>query len=223
MENLINKTTLIDIHTHKSINNSSDIWIQNKHTDYLNLAAEQGFFSLGIHPWYPPETFDTQFKDQFTTIARLGSVVAIGECGLDKMSRTPWDQQLSYFKWMITLAEAIQKPLIIHCVKAYDEVLALLKGVNVPVIFHGFNKNDILAKKIIDSGYFISIGKVAFNESKQQWIKDLPIDKIFIESDESPLELLEIYKKVSTLFKIDVEEFILHIQINYKKAFYYAR
>ena len=79
--------------------------------------------------------------------SKTDSVLAIGECGLDKACDTNFKLQQQVFTTQVNWANEIKKPLIIHCVRAYGEVLSLLQKNNnkVPVIFHGFNKNGAVA------------------------------------------------------------------------------
>lgn len=80
-------------------------------------------------------------------IASRNTLVAIGECGLDKVCKTDFVLQQEVFAAHIILANKLKKPLVLHCVKAYDEIIKMLslhKNL-VHVIFHGFNKNPLLA------------------------------------------------------------------------------
>ena len=144
----------IDIHTHKQ--HSKTASIVNCLSNFSQLPAS-GFYSVGIHPWYINKETEKQFIE-LTAISQQAKVLAIGECGLDKVCKTDFALQQPYFIKQIQLAHTLHKPLIIHCVRAYNEVMQILaqQKVQVPVIFHGFNKkNNALAQELIAKGYYL--------------------------------------------------------------------
>ena len=88
------------------------------------------------------------------------SVIALGEAGLDKSIDAPLSLQTEVFTEQVKLSEAFRKPLVIHCVKAWDELLAVKKDLNpqMPWVIHGFRGNDILAEQLIRKGLYLSFG-----------------------------------------------------------------
>ena len=149
------------------------------------------------------------------------NVLAIGECGLDRLCETPYKLQQDILKQQIIWANEIAKPLIIHCVRTHDDILQTLKeNKNImPVIFHGFNKNKFIAQKIIASGYYISFGKDVNKNELETVIASVPLDKIFLETDDSDLPIEFIYKEFSSIRNIPLSQLILQIQKNLKTVF----
>lgn len=179
--------------------------------------------SLGLHPWYlQPEGLQTQLGE-LGKWAALPNVIAIGECGLDKLTNTDWDLQVNAFAAQIALANELKKPLIIHCVKAYEEVLLLLKDkwVAVPVIFHGFNKNPRLAEQIIKSGYYLSFGAALLQPGSgaAKTIVNLPADRFFLETDDVPITIQQVYETCALLLKTQTDALILQLHKNYQAVF----
>src|SRR5690606_33774145 len=125
----------VDIHTHQLQANENTFQLLNC------IIGEEEFSnqicSVGIHPWYVHEDRDGQFGILKRHTADK-NVLAIGECGLDKITDTTWQTQIEVFEKQILLAQELQKPLIIHCVRAYHEVFHNLKVNQVagPVMFH---------------------------------------------------------------------------------------
>lgn len=195
----------INIHTHKQ--NSKTASIVNCLSHFSQLPAS-GFYSAGIHPWYI-KYINTETEKQFielTLISKHPNVVAIGECGLDKVCKTDFTLQQHYFTKQIQLAHTLHKPLIIHCVKAYNEVMQILEQqkVQVPVIFHGFNKSNTLAQELITKGYYLSFGKHLLNTSVAGTFKSLPLEQFFLETDDSNMDIEEIYKMAAGIKNMDV-------------------
>ena len=192
----------IDIHTHKQ--NSKTASIVNCLSNFSQLPAN-GFYSVGIHPWYINTETEKQFIE-LALISKQANVVAIGECGLDKVCKTDFTLQEQYFIKQIQLAHALHKPLIIHCVKAYNEVMQIIEQqkVQVPVVFHGFNKGKALAQALITKGYYLSFGKHLLNTSVAGTFKSLPLEQLFLETDDSDMEIEEIYKMAAGIKNMDV-------------------
>ncbi len=144
------------------------------------------------------------------------NVLAIGECGLDKICNINFVLQQKAFAAQIGLANTINKPLIIHCVKAYEEVEQLLQQNNnkVPVIFHGFNKNKILAQQLISKGFYLSFGKALLLPAMQELIKTLPMGKIFFETDDAAINIEEVYVLAAQALQIDINSLSLQIKKN---------
>jgi len=210
----------IDIHTHHNV--GEGLFITNRYQAF-EIAAEGGLCSLGLHPWYVTDAdFDSEMT-QLERFAMLPNTLAIGECGLDKVTETDWELQGKAFRTQIKLANRLQKPLIIHCVRAYDEVLQILKQerVQVPVIFHGFNKNVQVSKRILDSGYYLSFGAALLKEQSPAIasLQNTPEAGFFLETDDADVSIRQIYEKVADIRKTGTDALILQLQKNFQAVF----
>ncbi len=210
----------INIHTHHTQPVEGIISIGNLYKDFDAIEPDS-LYSVGLHPWYVTAE---AWKNQFAAVkekSRLQNVVAIGEAGLDKVCATDFALQQTVFTQHIQLANEVQKPLIVHCVRAHAEVIALLKQtpVQVPVIFHGFNKSKELAQQLIALGYYLSFGKGLEKQGLQEVMAALPIAKIFLETDNSTISITEIYTYAAAAFQIDEDSLSLRLQKNAAKVF----
>jgi TatD DNase family protein len=210
----------INIHTHHTKPVEGIISIGNLYKDFDTIEPDS-LYSVGLHPWYlTTETWEDQFAE-VKERSRLQNVVAVGEAGLDKVCPTDFTLQQSVFAKHIQLANEVQKPLIVHCVRAHAEVIALLKqtAVQVPVIFHGFNKSKELAQQLISLGYYLSFGKGLEKQGVQEVLAALPIAKIFLETDNSTASITEIYTYAASAFQIDEDSLSLQLQKNAATVF----
>jgi TatD DNase family protein len=187
--------------------------------EHFEGIPQTGWFSAGLHPWHLPEPIDLSPLKQ---VAMQPNVLAIGECGLDKVCTTDWDLQLSAFTQQIELANNIGMPLILHCVRAWEEVIATLKHhkVSVPVIFHGFNKSNI-ASRLIDNGYYLSFGKALLSQGSPAGaaIASVPAHRFFLETDDSEISITDIYAAAATLRQTEQDDVILQLRQNSKTVF----
>ena len=210
----------INIHTHHTKTVEEIISIGNLYKDFDEIELNS-FYSVGLHPWYITQE---TWQDQFAIVkekSNLKNVVAVGEAGLDKVCTTDFALQQTVFAAHIQLANEIQKPVIIHCVRAHAEVIALLKEaqVKVPVIFHGFNKSKELAQQLIALGYYLSFGKGLEKKAVQEVLSTLPAGRIFLETDNSTASIAEIYTYAASAFQIDEDSLSLQLQKNAATVF----
>lgn len=209
-----------DIHSHKPAVPDDTVKIINILSGFDNIPSG-GYYSAGLHPWH----LDIgTIQHEWLLLQRAcndQNVVAIGECGLDKVYKTDWTLQMEYFIKQIALAISLQKPLIIHCVRAFDEVLKILKEqrVNVPVIFHGFNRSAEMAVNIIEQGYCLSYGKHLFNDAIKEVFSTVPRDRIFLETDDSDFRIEEIYEEAARILEIPLSEMKVLIDQNILRIF----
>ena len=204
--------TLIDIHTHNSKTDNSKAILN------CNGYIENRCISLGIHPW---DTNDS-WREKFGTIATAAvkdNVVAIGECGIDRLkAQTSIQTQIEVLESHAILAEECSKPLILHCVKGIDEILALRKELKPKQawIIHGFRGKPQQATQITAAGIYVSFGE-HFNAGS---VIAVPADRLFVESDESQMPLEEIYRAVAGARGCTAEELAQQTAINAALAFH---
>lgn len=217
----MNPAPFIDIHTHQLPEKPLGIHVLNQSKDFGNLSAAQ-LYSTGLHPWYlNPETAETEFA-LLEIACQNPNVVAIGECGLDNVCKTEFNLQTEYFKRQIALANRIQKPLIIHVVRAFEELQKILREENcaVPVIIHGFQKDLSLALRLLACGYHLSFGKhLLTNEKVRNDFLQLPVDSLLLETDASGLSIQSIYEAAAEIRKMDLPLLREQIHQNTQRLF----
>ena len=172
----------------------------------LGENVPESYFSVGIHPKDIDENWQKHFE-AFKKISLQDNCLAIGECGLDALIDIDANLQKTVFERQILLANEIQKPVIIHCVKWFQELIPFQKLAEVPLIIHGFNKRKSVTDEMLKHGFFLSFGKsVLYNLSLQSILKEIPIDKFFLETDDTDFDIAELYQKVSEIKEISLEE-----------------
>lgn len=218
---------LYDIHTHDSVTvGGDDDGVPRQRLHYILNVYPLGFeyakdseqcpwFSCGVHPWYS-EDADPQIKF-LQEIANDHRIVAIGETGLDKLKGPSLSIQKEVFVKQVELAEKLQKPVIIHCVKAWDELLHLKKLIKPRQawIIHGYRGKPELTKQLISHDFFFSIGE-KFNPDSLQ---EIPLDRLFCETDESDISLLQIYTTIAECLNISVDTLATYVEENVIQTF----
>ncbi len=148
--------------------------------------AGQGFYTLGIHPWFIGRQETETALQKLLAAAEDPNLLAIGECGLDRAINTPFSSQVTVFGSQIKLAERIGKPLIIHCVRAFNELSALKKAAKPkqPWIIHGFTGKPLPARQLLKQGLYFSFGKALLQENSNacQVLAETPFQRFFFRN-----------------------------------------
>lgn len=209
----------INIHTHGAHQHSGIAIAQMHHPD--SALAPQGLYSAGLHPWRLTEDGLSADVESLSRVASHPQVLAIGECGIDKLCKTGLHLQTNAFALQVRLANAIQKPLILHCVRAQQEILQILEKENnkVPAIFHGYHRKLHLAEAAMAAGCYLSFGKALQEAGMQAVLKAIPADRFFVETDDASISIAEIYALAATARQISIEELSLQLHKNFETVF----
>ena len=210
----------LNTHTHHLSHQSDVLELYNQFPNELNLNAK--IYSIGIHPAYINSTTIDEETHLINHHILDKNCLAIGEIGLDKLCETDFNLQIEVFEKQIKIAEENQLPIIIHSVRAYQEILHIRKKMNiiVPFIFHGFNKNEQLLQQIIAQNCFASFGKnLLYNKNLQIIFANLSAKYFFLENDSSEIPIQEIYAFAAELRKISIEELQQQMAENWKNVF----
>jgi TatD DNase family protein len=216
---ITNMIPFINIHTHFAKPAENVLSIQNfSQNEWENGSYTEGGYlvSIGLHPWFLTKENAEKDLKTLTELAHHPNVLAIGECGLDRLKGENLAFQTTLFEAQIHLAEAVQKPVIIHCVRAFNEVIVLKKKLKptVPLIIHGFNKNATILAALLKNGFYISIGEHILRgpDEFKKSVSDIPLDKLFFETDDTDVDIERVYEAYSewTGMKIDVLKSIVY-------------
>ena len=218
------KTDYIDIHSHHKSYEGGVFRIYNQFLNDPDEELSSKAISTGLHPWHIND-FDS--LDSLAIILESNinrdSVLLVGETGLDKIISTPFEQQLDVFEQHIFQSEKFSKPLIIHCVKSYQELIEVRQRIkpNQEWIIHGFNSSPELAQELVRMGFYLSIGDSLLrkNEKSREVLKKIQISRLFIETDEDNKSIQELYKEVSLIYELEAVKLKEYIYKNFINLF----
>ncbi|WP_291145699.1 TatD family hydrolase [Flavobacterium sp. UBA7680] len=209
-----------NFHTHQFTNQSNIVELVNQYPQEFDSAIP--FYSIGIHPWHIKESeIDLELKIIEEKL-QTENCLAIGECGLDKRIEIPLELQIVVFEKQLALAEKYNKPVVIHCVAAFQEVTAIKKKlkISVPMIIHGFSKNKQLAEQLIKDGFYISFGKYLLrNPDLKTVFQNIPNDRFFLETDTIEEDIKQVYDLASEYKNITIKELQGIISSNFAEVF----
>ena len=202
-----------DIHTHH--HNRSHAIISLSPAQFDRETTQ--LCSIGIHPW-DSNHYTTEDIELLYEIATHPLVVAIGECGIDRLKGGSIEEQITLFEQHILLSEKVQKPLIIHAVKCADVILSLHRkhSPKQTWIIHGYRGNTTTAQQYIRHGIELSFGEKYNSEA----LLSTPLNKLWIESDESNMSIKNLYNHVAETINIEPERLQNVIEERAKKLFF---
>ena len=206
----------------------------------LALSKEDNTFDIavGVHPC-DIKNCDNNTLSKVKDYCSLKEVVAIGEIGLDYY----WDKdnkdiQKQWFIEQINLANKLNKPIIIHSRDAIEDTYDILLNnpVNRKGILHCFSSSYEMALKFIDLGYYISFGgPITFKNNRvgKEVATKIDINYLLCETDapyltpepfrgktNQSINVQYVYKEMSKLRDIDLEELQDIVSNNYNRLFH---
>ncbi|MCK3684862.1 TatD family hydrolase [Maribellus sp. YY47] len=208
----MNPVPFVDIHTHPSHYETDTITVQNIYPgDGFAAFTGRNFYSVGLHPWHiGTEDENNEALQLVEEALEFDHVIFVGEAGLDKVCEKDFAEQSRVFEAQAFIAEEYQYPLIIHCVKAYNEVIALRKKMKPSMtwIMHGYNGSIEITKQMAEMDFMFSFGDILFRDNVKaiESFRYLPLNRVFLETDEMDGEVEQIYQRAALLKQIPVEE-----------------
>lgn len=205
---------LYNSHTHILTGSTSEI-VQTE-GEILNT-----WNSVGIHPFNVSQVIENELEE--VLISQVNQwTIAIGEIGVDGLIEDDLKRQYIFFIEQCKLAEILGLPVIVHCVRAWYLVLKAYKELNPKRnwVFHGFNKKNLLSQVLKCEKIMLSLGaSIVVKEDSSSWIKEIPLDRLLLETDAAHLTIDLVYDAAARIYEIPMEELKNRIEINFQNTF----
>lgn len=209
-----------NLHTHKYTNQPNILELVNQYPQEFDATIPN--YSIGIHPWFIVEERIEADLVIIESKLQEATCLAVGECGLDKRIEISMEFQEMVFERQLLLAQQYNKPVVIHCVAAFQELIAIKKKLNisVPMLIHGFSKNAQIAKQLVDNGFYISFGKyLLLNKELETVFTSVPNNRFFLETDTTDEGIEAVYELAAKYKGISVNEIQEIVNSNFNKVF----
>ena len=213
-------TKFINLHTHQFSKDSEVIEIVNQYPWAFDASIPN--YSIGIHPWFIDENRLAADLDCIAEKLQLAPCLALGECGLDKRIDIPMAVQMSVFRKQLEIVKQTNKPVVLHCVAAYEEMIAIKKEMKIanPMIVHGFSKNEQVAQSLLNNGFYLSFGKyLVRNPEMEKVLKFVPENQILLETDTIEESIYMVYEKAAAVKEISTAEMKALVFDNFSRIF----
>lgn len=213
----------LDFHTHHANDTTQIITVKSLNLFAHEKTTEEQWYTVGIHPWESNIANAKEYLNRIESLLDNHRVIGVGEVGLDKLKGATPDIQQELFRLQIEIAYAKNRPIIAHCVRAWDELFAIKKEFSkeLPWAVHGFNGSLQLAQQLINAGFYLSVGAALLKENTKinESIKVIPLSHLFLETDDAPVSIQSIYQKASTLLEVDEEVLKKQFYSNFQTFF----
>lgn len=217
----------LDVHTHHSrASRRSKEIISLDIRKALEIGyIAQGPFTLGVHPWYIDEIVIDEAYQIIEEATENEYFMSMGELGLDRIIKVPMHRQEEVFTKQVEIAKDKNvSSLVLHCVRAYPDVLNIIKKTNYKgsLIFHDYNGNPDITTQLLKFNSYFCFGEKLFDEKSGGYrsFKHIPNDRILLESDDMEERRIEdVYQMASKLLNIDINKLDLLIMQNAEAAF----
>ncbi len=222
--NLPSPGDYIDIHNHGGRPSPGYYSIENlmAHEEMVPDMTAGISYTYGIHPWHLTEESLVKQMNRVISIAGHANIIAIGEAGFDRLKGPELKLQHMAFEEQVAISEKFSKPVFLHCVKGWDELLEVHKkmGPLQKWIIHGFRGKRELALQLLSKGMYLSFWfDFILRPESAPLLKSLPSDRIFLETDGSGVNIASIYIKVSVDLGLSVDDLKKQIFNNFNDLF----
>lgn len=220
------KNKYIDIHSHKKNTNPYVLQILNDDTflfDHFSFD-QNSLYCSGFHPYLFEKKINPSTVLKHINKISLKQIVGIGEIGLDRSLATDFTLQERIFVDFLLLAKEKTLPVFIHCVRAYSDLISLLKKVKFqqPIILHDFRGNSVELGQLLKSDFDFSYSlSPAFLTKKDNLpiFQKIPKEKMFLESDDSKIKITKVYENFCNHFQMNHDQLrYQHVQ-NFNRLF----
>lgn len=188
----------VDIHTHRFSGRG------------IELRAQ------GVHPWRAGDRDWTEAVADISAGAR-----AVGETGLDYACDVDRAAQEHLFRLHLEAAERLSLPVVLHCVRAFEPVMAVLSQYRLrAAIFHGFIGSPQQAAQAFKRGYYLAFGPAAQRSPRtMEALRGCPDDRIFAETDDTGVDIADVYAMICDARGMTMEILKERIVRNYYDIF----
>ncbi len=148
------------------------------------------------------------------------NLYAFGECGLDKNCKVSFQKQQEVFEIHLKKSSELRMPVIIHCVRAWEELIEITTGHTSVKIIHGYNGSEEMTKRLVKHGFCFSVGEAILKPDSKigRSIQLIPPTALFLETDMSQSSIQTIYAAAALGRKIEESELCLQILENFKRS-----
>ena len=203
----------LDIHTHAfpMPGSSEDRIFHSFHQrEQEQFAGYVHECSLGLHPWFlSPADMEAQWH-WLEEALQMPNVRMVGEAGLDSLRGPDLAFQQFCFEKQLRLASSQGKPVVIHCVRAFEALKTCIKTAApaVTLILHGFNRSEKILSILRYTAFYFSFGAALCREGHPaiNTLKSIPRDRLFLETDDSGVSIHTIYQKAAKILALPLEE-----------------
>ncbi len=203
--------------------------------------------AYGLHPWYCSRR-PKDWLDRLQLHLEAEPSAGVGEVGLDLwLEGADIDDQIRVLEPQLALATALGRTVTLHCLRAWDPLLRVLRRWTVPrqgFLVHAFNGSMDIAAQLIELGARFSFS-TSFLEPRRAKLRavyrQLPLERLLVETDapamappvgegavvvsdqqgpvNHPCNIIVAYRALAELREVDIRDLKLAVERNFTDLF----
>ena len=212
----------LDFHTHSMREADREDVMEIVSVHLGKDKKQRKYFTVGLHPWWTEQPVTPAQQMELEKLLADPHCLAMGEMGLDNLKGPAMDVQMGILRSQLIIADELEKPVIIHCVRATDQLVRVKKEFpGIPKwCIHGFGRHATLAKQLIDQGFYLSLMPGLPPAKYVQLFEALPHNRLFLETDSMPgVSIIEVYKQIATITGLNVSDLCKQMNSNARDFF----
>lgn len=195
----------IDFHTHNLTGEAYPLAIASYSLPKIGRCPKGQYYSVGLHPW------DTARLDAYRVVDQAlphylenEHCLALGEIGLDRLRGASLAVQEELLSVQLKIGENLHKPVIVHCVRAWSELLSVFRKQRFTYnkAIHGYRGSLPVLDRLVEEGWYISAGFY----TPPELITHIPLNQLLLESDDTNLPITTLYEQTALLLKLSPDE-----------------
>lgn len=210
-----------NFHTHKRTSTSPSKAVVSYSLFQLEQLDVEGLFTIGLHPWDTERREAREWvEERLEAYLRLPNCLALGEVGLDRLRGASLPLQIDLLTLQLSIAARFAKPVVLHCVRCWSELIALFRRLKYPfpVAIHGFRASSEILSQCVAEGWYISLGidkrgEVVHNAHL------VPIERLLLETDDQPDSIDSVCAQVAAARGVSVVTLAKEVCANTNRFF----
>lgn len=195
----------IDFHTHNLTGEVYPSAIASYSLPKIGRCPKGQCYSVGLHPW------DTARLDAYRVVDQALAhylenehCVALGEVGIDRLRGASMAVQEELLSVQLKIGESLHKPVIVHCVRAWSELLSVFRKQRFTYnkAIHGYRGSLPVLERLLEEGWYISVGFY----TPPELIEHIPLEQLLLESDDTQLPIDTLYEQTAERLNISDNE-----------------
>ena len=212
----------LDFHTHSLRHAGREDVLEIVSVHLGKDKKQRKYFTVGLHPWWTEQPVTTEQRAELEKLLADPHCLAMGEMGLDKLKGPAMDQQMDILRSQLQIADELNKPVIIHCVRATGQLMQVKKefpGIQKWCV-HGYGRHATLGKQLIDQGFYLSLMPGLPPAKYAQLFDALPHNRLFLETDSMPgVSITGVYEDMVEVTGLQVTELCKQMNGNARDFF----
>lgn len=212
----------LDFHTHSMRHADREDVVEIVSVHLGKDKKQRKYFTVGLHPWWTEQVVSPEQRVRLEELLSDPHCLAMGEMGLDKLKGPAMEVQMDILRSQLVIADELDKPVIIHCVRATDQLTRIKKefpGIRKWCI-HGYGRHATLAKQLTDQGFYLSLMPGLPPAKYASLFEVLPHDRLFLETDSMPgTTIMEIYAAMAACAGMEIPHLCRQMNDNAREFF----